>query len=114
MSTTTLPMPLPVLLPLKSSPVLKVTDRLSVTFILGDVPLTEAGGKIPKWMPRSRRGQYMGTSPVHAETIALVRNLKTGYISPQYHTVFDDSFESSAFTENMLGFLVLPVLAFQR
>jgi hypothetical protein len=36
----------------------------------------------------------MGTSPVHADTIALIRNLKTGYISPQYHVVFDDSFKT--------------------
>ena len=56
--------------------------------------LTTAGGKIPKWRPRSRRGQYMGASPVHAETVALVRNLSTGYISPQYHVVFDDKFET--------------------
>jgi len=56
--------------------------------------LTEAGGKIPKWKPRSRRGQYMGTSPVHAESVALVRNLHTGYLSPQYHIVFDDEFST--------------------
>ena len=62
------------------------------TYVL-EPKLTEAGGKIPKWKPRSRRGQYMGNSPVHADTIALIRNLKTGYISPQYHVVFDDSFE---------------------
>ena len=34
--------------------------------------LTEAGGKIPKWQPRSRRCQYVGVSPVHAKNIALV------------------------------------------
>ena len=56
--------------------------------------LTEAGGKIPKWKPRSRRAQYMGVSPVHAETVALVKNLRTGYISPQFHVVFDDDFET--------------------
>ena len=56
--------------------------------------LTEAGGKIPKWKPRSRRAQYLGVSPVHAETVALVRNLSTGYISPQFHVVFDDDFET--------------------
>jgi hypothetical protein len=63
------------------------------TYVL-EPKITEAGGKIPKWKPRSPRGQYMGTSPVHADTIALIRNLKTGYISPQYHVVFDDSFET--------------------
>ena len=56
--------------------------------------LTSAGGKIPKWQPRSRRGQYVGVSPDHAENVALVRNLKTGYISPQFHVVFDDWFET--------------------
>ena len=56
--------------------------------------LTSAGGKIPKWQPRSRRGQYVGVSPVHAENIALIRNLNTGYLSPQYHIVFDDWFET--------------------
>ena len=56
--------------------------------------LTQAGGKLPKWKPRSRRGQYMGISPVHADTIALIRNLRTGYLSPQYHVVFDDAFET--------------------
>lgn len=56
--------------------------------------LHDSGSKIPKWQPRSRRAQYMGVSPVHAETVGLVRNLHTGYISPQYHLVFDDWFET--------------------
>ena len=56
--------------------------------------LTSAGGKIPKWQPRSRRGQYVGVSPKHAENIAVVRNLRTGYLSPQYHVVHDDEFET--------------------
>ena len=37
--------------------------------------LTQAGGKIPKWQPRSRRAQYVGFSPVHSENIGLVRIL---------------------------------------
>ena len=56
--------------------------------------LTTEGGKIPKWQPRSRRGQFVGVSPVHAENIVLARNLTTGYLSPQYHVVFDDWFET--------------------
>jgi len=52
--------------------------------------LTSAGGKLPKWQPRSRRGQFVGFSPVHAESVGLIRNLGTGYISPQYHIVYDD------------------------
>jgi len=56
--------------------------------------LTQVGGKIPKWQPRSRRSQYVGFSSEHAESIALVRNLHSGYITPQYHIVFDDWFET--------------------
>ena len=56
--------------------------------------LTEAGGKIPKWEPRSRRGQYVGVSPVHAENVSLIQKLSTGYLSPQFHVVHDDWFET--------------------
>jgi transposase InsO family protein len=59
-----------------------------------DPRLTFAGAKFPKWQPRSRRGQYVGVSPVHAENISMIRNLSTGYISSQYHIVFDDWFET--------------------
>ena len=59
-----------------------------------DPRLTSAGAKIPKWQPRSRRGQYVGVSPVHAENISVIRNLKTGYLSPQYHVIFDDWFKT--------------------
>ena len=47
---------------------------------------------IPKWKPRSRQAVYLGTSPQHEGSVALVLNLKTGYISPQFHIVFDDDF----------------------
>ena len=56
--------------------------------------LTEAGGKIPKWQPRSRRGQFLGVSPLHAESVGLILNRKSGYVSPQYHVVYDDWFET--------------------
>jgi len=57
-------------------------------------PKLREGQKIPKWSPRSRRGQYMGASPRHASTVGLVRNLDTGRIGPQYHLVYDDFFET--------------------
>ena len=56
--------------------------------------LSQVGAKIPKWQPRSRRAQFVGMSPVHAENIGMVRNLNTGYISPQFHVVYDDWFET--------------------
>ena len=46
----------------------------------------------PKWQPRSHTGIYLGHSPCHASSVALVLNLKTGLVSPQYHVVYDDEF----------------------
>ena len=39
-------------------------------------------------------GQFLGFSKEHSSTVALVRNLHTGYVSPQYHMVFDDELET--------------------
>ena len=47
---------------------------------------------MPKWDARSRLGIYLGHSPCHAGSVALVLNLKTLHISPQFHIVFDDNF----------------------
>ena len=58
-------------------------------------PKIADGHKLPKWRPRARRAQFMGVSPLHAETVHVVRNLNTGYLSPQYHVVFDDWFETT-------------------
>ena len=57
-------------------------------------PKLQNGQKNPKLEPRSRQGQYVGDSPLHASTVGLVRNLKTNNISPQYHVVYDSYFET--------------------
>jgi hypothetical protein len=57
-------------------------------------PRLQDGGKVPKWEPRSRQGQYMGSSPLHASTVGLIRNLQTNHISPQFHVVYDDLFDT--------------------
>ncbi len=36
----------------------------------------------------------MGHSAQHASSVGLVRNLQTGHISPQFHVVYDDFFET--------------------
>ena len=51
----------------------------------------------PKWEPRSRLGIYVGHSPAHAGTLALVLNPRTGHVSPQFHIVFDDLFTTVSF-----------------
>ena len=57
-------------------------------------PRLQDNHKIPKWQPRSRQGQFMGFSPDHAQTVGMIRNLRTGFISPQFHCVYDDWFET--------------------
>ena len=55
------------------------------------------GGPVPpKWEPRICIGVYLGHSPLHAGSVALVFNPATGRVSPQFHVVFDDTFSTAA------------------
>ena len=65
-------------------------------FVL-DARLQSGLGTVPKWEPRSRLGIYVGHSPAHAGTVALVLNPRTGHVSPQFHIVFDDLFTTVPF-----------------
>jgi Reverse transcriptase (RNA-dependent DNA polymerase) len=47
-----------------------------------------------KWQDRSRVGTYIGRSPFHARTVALVLSLTTGRVSPQFHVQYDPSFQT--------------------
>jgi hypothetical protein len=64
----------------------------SPAFVLD--PRLQDGRKIPKWDPRSARGQFLGFSQEHSSTVALVRNINTGSITPQYHVVHDEMFST--------------------
>ena len=44
--------------------------------------------------PRARLRIYVGRSPYHSGSVALVLNPKTGLISSQFHVVFDDNFST--------------------
>jgi len=55
-------------------------------------PKIQDGKKLPRWQPKSRRGQFLGRSKRHASTIGLIRNLDSGSISTQFHVVYDDWF----------------------
>jgi hypothetical protein len=57
-------------------------------------PKLKNGQKLPKWNHRSRLGQFLGYSDEHSSLVANIRHLKTGYVSPQYHNVFDDLFKT--------------------
>lgn len=37
---------------------------------------------------------FLGFSPEHSSLVPLVLNLRTGHVSPQYHVIFDDNFET--------------------
>ena len=52
------------------------------------------GQKITKFNRRARMGQFLGFSDQHSSTVALVRNLATNFVSPQFHVIFDDLFSS--------------------
>ena len=71
----------------------------SPTYVLD--PKLQDGRKIPKWRPRARKGQFLGFSPRHSSTVALIRNLTTGSITPQYHIVVDEKFETVASTRDL-------------
>jgi hypothetical protein len=54
----------------------------------------QASKALPKWNDRARLGIYLGPSPRHARSVALVLSLTTGLVSPQYHVKFDNLFET--------------------
>ena len=57
--------------------------------------LQKPGVKIPKWMPRSRRGVFVGFSPEHSSLVGLVLNISSRAITPCFHLVFDDLFSTA-------------------
>ena len=54
----------------------------------------QAGNKHSKWRERARLGAYLGHSPKHSRTVALILNLETGHVSPQFHVKCDSKFET--------------------
>ena len=48
----------------------------------------------PKWGERSRIGIFLCHSPHHASSVPLVLSTQTGLVSPQFHCVFDDDFDT--------------------
>ena len=63
-------------------------------------PKFQNAQNIPKWNQRARMGQFLGFSDEHSYLVENVHNLSTGYISPQFHLVFDDLFETAIRTKD--------------
>ena len=62
------------------------------TYILDNT--LQSGQSATKWRQRSSLGVYLGPSPNHAWSVALVLNPRTGHVSPQFHVKFNDFFET--------------------
>lgn len=47
-----------------------------------------------KWKDRANIGIYLGRSPQHSRSVALVLNPETGLVSPQFHIKHDGNFDT--------------------
>ena len=54
----------------------------------------QSGNIFHKWNARSKVGIYLGRSPQHSRNVALVLDRYTGLVSPQFHVVHDNKFET--------------------
>jgi hypothetical protein len=50
-------------------------------------PKLQDGEKLPRWVARASRGQFLGFSTQHSSTVGRILNLRMGHMSPQYHVV---------------------------
>ena len=64
-------------------------------------PKLQDNHKIPKFNRQIHMGQLLGFSDEHSTLVAMVRNLTTNFVSPQFHVVFDEKF-STIQNDNML------------
>jgi hypothetical protein len=58
-------------------------------------PVLQDGNALPKWDSRCYQGMYVGHSPHHASNVVLVYNPATKLVSPQYHIIFDEGFQTA-------------------
>ena len=54
----------------------------------------QSGNIFDKWKSQARVGIYLGRSPQHARSVALVLCPITGLVSPQFHAKMDRSFQT--------------------
>jgi len=57
-------------------------------------PALQDGKKIPKWDPCAHLGLFLGFLDLHSSQVPMVLNVTTGRISPQFHVIFDDKFDT--------------------
>jgi Reverse transcriptase (RNA-dependent DNA polymerase) len=86
--------PLELFSQVEMAPKVKHSHTFGAPVYVLDNALQTSGTGIPKWQSRANMGIYVGTSPRHSRKIALVLNLVTGHVSPQFHVMVDDFFET--------------------
>jgi len=64
----------------------------SPTYVLD--PKLADNFKIPKWSARACLGQFLGFSKLHSSSVGLIRNIRTNYVTPQFHTIYDQTFST--------------------
>jgi hypothetical protein len=57
-------------------------------------PQLQNDQKLPKWNRRAWVGQFLGYSDQHSSLVPNVRHLTTGFVSHQFHVMFDDLFDT--------------------
>ena len=57
-------------------------------------PKLQDNQKLPKWNGCACMGQFLGFSCEHLSLVAMIRNLYSGFVSPQYHVVFYNNFQT--------------------
>ena len=65
-----------------------------------DARLQSGIAGVQKWEARARLGVYLGHSPSHAGSVALILNPRTGHVSPQFHVVFDNNFTTVPYMDS--------------
>ncbi len=86
--------------PVEHIPVKTFHTLFCPVYMLDSRSQSAGGPSPPKWEPRSGIGVYLGHSPFHAGSVALVFNPKTGQVLPQYHVVFDDTFSTVPYMDS--------------
>jgi hypothetical protein len=59
-----------------------------------DSKIQGGSGIFHKWKSRANLGIYLGRSPQHTRSVALVLDRRTALVSPQFHVSFDPSFHT--------------------
>ena len=58
------------------------------------------GKKVLRWQPRSTTCMYMGVTSDHATNVPLILDPSTGSITPKFHVIFYDQFNTVTATED--------------